>query len=174
MDPFGIGLIVVAVVIFSVIIGGWIAQSQNPPSVTPGTNNPDADCSQRCADLQARHSERCIAEADERNAEARASSLSDQRNGFLAAAAIATGMAIAALFIPFIGGAIAAGFFAAAAALAVLALALEGAVIAAENDRASKAAIARTCRIREAEARQLLIDNCPKEAAGCIALLSPC
>ena len=89
-------LIGVAVVIFGIILGGWIAQSQNPPSVTPGNNNPDGNCSQLCADLQARHSERCIAEADERNAEARFNSLSDQRNRFLTAAAIATATAFTA------------------------------------------------------------------------------
>ena len=173
MDPFGIGLIVAAVVIFIIIVGGLIAQSQNPPSVTPGTNNPDADCPQRCADLQARHSERCIAEADERNAEARVNSLSDQRNGALIAAAIATASGFAALFSVVLALA-APGFFAAAIVFAALALGFTGAVIAAENDRATKASIARASRIGEAEARQLLIDNCPKEAAGCIALLSSC
>lgn len=166
-------IIGLAVVIFGIIIGGVIGQSQNPPSVTPGDNTPDATCTQICSDLQSRHSERCMAEADEQSAVARLNSLSDQRNGFLFAAAIATAAGFAAL-ASVVAAFTAPGFFAAAAALAVLALGLEGAVIAAENDRASKANIARTARGRENDAIRLLNEKCPNDVNACMAKLLPC
>lgn len=163
-----------AAVIFSVIIGGLVGQSQNPPTVTPGANDGASSCSALCAQLQARHAERCMAEADERSAEARLSSLNDQRTGFLVASAVALAAGFASLFIPFVGAAVAAGFFAAAAALGALALGLQGAILAAESDRAGKAAAARTGRQREAEARQMMIEKCPGEAAACLALVGSC
>lgn len=163
-----------AAVIFSVILGGMVAESQNPPTVKPGANDGSSSCTALCAQLQARHAERCMAEADERTAEARLRSLSDQRTGFLVASAVALAAGFAALFIPFVGAAVAAGFFAVAAALGALALGLQGAIIAAENDRSRKAAAARTARQLEADARQMLIETCPGEAAACLALVGSC
>jgi hypothetical protein len=163
-----------ALVLGLIGLGIFIGQAGNGASITPVKPEPTNDCDKLCADWSLARSQHCLAEADTATAKARADSLSDQRNGYLVAAGIATAAAIASLFIPFIGAAVAAGLFAAAAVLAASALLLLGAAIAAHNDFLAKSGIERAAAVIEAAARNDLLTKCHDKALSCLSTPSPC
>lgn len=160
-------------IILAVIIGGWIAQSQNPPRVDQGNNHPEANCSGHCADLLARHSELCLAEAAQRAAEERVRELTDARNFATAAAAVVMASGVALIATGF-GGIAGAVLVAVAAGMFAFALGLAGGVTAAEGDLRSKAADVSRIMAAKAEALKILAEKCPNEVSGCLAMLLPC
>jgi hypothetical protein len=168
-------VIVVAVAIIAVITAGnVIASGQSPPSVTPGNNDSGLDCNNLCLQFNNRRSERCMAQADVRNAQMRLDILSAQRDMALRAWAVATAAAMAAMFIPVLGPLISSGFATAAAIAFIAFLGFVGAVNGASADLLQKTAIVSTCMNKEAEARQLLLTKCPEQASACLATPSPC
>jgi hypothetical protein len=166
--------LVVFSIAVAVAVGNVVAQAQNPPSVTPGNNDSGTDCGSLCLQFQARRSQRCVAQADVRNAQTRLDLLSAQRDSAQKTWAVATAAALAAMFIPFVGPVISSVFATAAGVAFTAYLGFVGAVNGASADLLTKAAIARTCLDKEAEARQLLLANCPTEASSCLATPSPC
>ena len=168
-------VIVVAVAILAVIAAGnVIAIRQSPPSVIPGNNDSGSDCNNLCLQFNNRRSERCMAQADVRNAQTRLNFLIAQRETALRAWAVATAAAIAAMFIPIFGPLISSGFATAAAIAFTAFLGFAGAVNGASADLLQKTAIASICMNKEAEARQLLLTKCPEQANACLATPSPC
>lgn len=168
-------IIVVAFTILAVIaLGNIIASGQSHPSVTPGNNDSGVDCNNLCLQFNNRRSERCMAQADVRNAQTRLNFLVLQRETTLRAWAVATAAAIAAMFIPIFGALIPSGFATAAAIAFTAFLGFVGAVNGASADLLKKNDVASICMNKEAEARQLLLTKCPEQASSCLATPSPC
>jgi len=142
--------------------------------VTPGANDADTDCRNLCLQFNARRSQQCMAQADERNARARLDNLIAQRETALRVWVAASVLAVTMSLIPFIGSLVAVAFVAAATIALVVFLGLAGAVNGASADWLAKAAITRAVLELLTQARQLLLTRCPAEAGACLASPSAC
>jgi hypothetical protein len=137
-------------------------------------SNPGKSCAELCLTFNLRRSELCIAQADERRAQLRLSSLSGQREAALMTFAIASAAAIAAMFIPFIGSGISIAFATAAGVALTAAVGLAGAISTASEDLDKRAAKVLFFVAAIANARQDLLTQCPAEAPACLGTPAPC
>lgn len=164
--------VAVAIVIF--VVGGLIASAGNPPTVTPGVGVNGTDCNELCNLVNQRRAERCMAEADATDAQARVDNLATQLESAAVAAAVALAAAYVALSTPIAGLFIAPAFFAVASVLATYALGLLGALNTAERDRQDKVEMLRVIRTLEAQARSLLSEECFDTRDRCLSSVPSC
>jgi hypothetical protein len=148
--------------------GYVIGISNNPPRVSFSPTEATADCNLLCRQFKEQRDNRAIAELIASSAQSRLDSLNSKRNGFLAAAAIATAAAAAATLIPVIGLVAAAVSLGIAAAATVGAGLTQGEIIDAENDLNAKNADVITATQREQQAKRDLEIKCLMESKNCL------
>jgi hypothetical protein len=171
MDP--ISLIVIAGIFVIFVVGALAGSSGSPSTITVGTNTLEGTCNELCNQWDARRQERCIAQHQLAVAQARVNTIQNERNAALATAAALTAAAIAAVWIPFAGQVIAAGFLAAAGIAAALAVFLWGELTMAIGDRDKKASAVNAAFTAEAQARATLLAQC-EDPIDCLSRPSPC
>lgn len=170
----GIG-IGIAILGGAYVAGLLLGASGNPSTIKPGENIAVLTCPAASKQWLLRRAERCNAERDQANAQARVENDRVHMVAMFAAAAAMAAVAASLLPIPIVGQAAAIAALAIAAALLVYAVYLLGVLGAAETDLANKTRAAQDLRTAEARALEIMLQSCPEdEIARSLALPSPC
>jgi Flp pilus assembly protein TadB len=166
-------LIVIGLVVGLFLLGRVLVQNEAAPSITVGSNDPEADCKKACDQFQARRRERCQADRDSASAKDIADATRADFWGAMGALGAALGVLAAFFAVPVLVFLVPAAIAAVAVAAAAVTY-MSGRLTAANEDWARKARLARDAFTAELQARDRVVGACGGAARECLEQPSPC
>lgn len=170
-----LGAIFIVVFIIVAFIGGVVTGGQRRPTTIDAGTSSAKDCDGACLEWEARRGETCAAKRQTAMFQATV----DATSARLAAATVThlalVAAAVAAAFIPFVGGAIAVGLAALAAIALTTVSVLAGQLVSQSDSLASAKRMEMDAAARQEAARQKILANCPPDKASqCLSHPAPC